>query len=143
MKALVVYFSRGGNAVKIAEDVAKELDCESFDGETLKPDLSGVDLLVIGSGTFDGKLGEKLLEFLKNIPRVSNKKAAIFSTCGLIDPPKSIEYIKRTLEDLGYEVVLDIYCFGKHKTARHGQHADDDSKEAVAFARDIKRRTGM
>jgi len=50
MNFLVVYFSRGGKTRKVAEAIAQELGCEAVDAKKETPDVSGVELLIVGSG---------------------------------------------------------------------------------------------
>ena len=86
MKSSVVYFSRGGKTRKVAEAVAQELGCKSVDITKETPDLSGVDMLLVGSGNYVGKTDPKLLTFLNNLQPSSDKKAAVFATSGGPDP---------------------------------------------------------
>lgn len=143
MKALVVYFSRGGNTKKVASIIANELGSQAVDADRQRPDTSDVDLLVIGSGTYEGKPGQKILDFLRQLQPVQCKKAAVFATCGFIAPPESINIIKKELQSKGYEVILDFYCFGEYRTAKQGHPNETDLTDARAFAADIKRRAGV
>jgi len=143
MKALVVYFSRGGNTKKVADIIAQALGGQAVDAVWQRPDTTDVDLLVVGSGTYEGKPGQKLMDFLTKLEPVKCKKAAVFATCGFIAPPESINLIKDGLKSKGYEVILDFYCFGEYRSAKQGHPTDIDLTDAKAFASDIKRRAGL
>jgi len=93
MNFLVVYFSRGGKTRKVAEAIAQELGCEAVDVKKETPDVSGVELLTVGSGEY-GWLHKTLQGFLDSLQPSSNKKAAVFATAAG-PKPKCIRIIKR------------------------------------------------
>lgn len=139
MKPLVVYFSRGGKTRKVAEAIAQELGCQSVDTEKEVPNVYGVDLLLVGSGTYGGRPDKKLLEFLNSLPPVSDGKAAIFTTSA--GPgPKSINIMKEALEVKGYKVVSNFDCRGQFLLGNRGHPNADDLKAAKAYAGDLKKR---
>jgi len=138
MNPLVVYFSRGGKTRRVAEAIAQELGCKSVDTKGEVPNVSGVDLLLVGSGTYGGKPDKKLLEFLNGLQPVSNGKAAIFTTSAGPDP-KSINMMKGVLETKGYEVVSDFDCRGQFLLGNRGHPNEDDLKAAKTFAGNLKK----
>ncbi|MFA5363741.1 MAG: flavodoxin domain-containing protein [Candidatus Bathyarchaeia archaeon] len=137
MDFLVVYFSRGGKTKKVAEAITKELGCEAIDANKKTPDISGVDLLIVGSGNYGSKPGEPIQKFLENIQPTSNQKAAVFATTGGPDP-KCVTIMKETLQTKGYTIVSSFYCPGKFLFANRGRPNADDLKNAQAFARELK-----
>jgi len=141
MKSLVVYFSRGGKTRKVAEAVAQELGCKSVDITKETPDLSGVDMLLVGSGNYVGKTDPKLLTFLHNLQPSSHNKAAVFATAGGPEP-KVISVLQEALEAKGYKVVSSFKCRGQFLFSSRGHPNDDDLKNAKAFARDLKNTSG-
>ena len=138
MKSSVVYFSRSGKTRKVAEAVAKELGCKSVDITKETPDLSGVDMLLVGSGNYVGKTDPKLLTFLNNLQPSSDKKAAVFATSGGPDP-KVISVLQKALEAKGFKVVSSFKCRGQFLFSNRGHPNEDDLKNAKAFARDLKK----
>ncbi len=137
MKSVVVYFSRGGSTRKIAEAIAAELASEAVDVTKQKPDVSGVDLRVVGSGTYGGKPGKELVSFLDGLAPASGRRAACFSTCGFVRPPRSIAEIRSLLESKGYTVVGCYDCLGKFLLKNRGRPSEEDVMRAREFARSL------
>jgi menaquinone-dependent protoporphyrinogen oxidase len=97
MKALVVYGTRYGTAAEIAEEIAKVLEDEHLDVDLVNAkklkncDVSHYDLLVVGSGIKMNKWTKESMNFLKkNKDRLSNKKVALFVSCGAANEEKTI-----------------------------------------------------
>jgi flavodoxin I len=141
MNFLVVYFSRGGKTRKVAEAIAQELGCEAVDVKKETPDVSGVELLIVGSGEY-GWLHKTLQGFLDSLQPSSNKKAAVFATAGG-PKPKCIRVIQEALETKGYKVISSFKCRGQLLFfLNRGHPTEDDLKNAKAFASDLKKKIG-
>ena len=141
MNFLVVYFSRGGKTRKVAEAIAQELGCEAVDVKKETPDVSGVELLTVGSGEY-GWLHKTLQGFLDSLQPSSNKKAAVFATAAG-PKPKCIRVIQEALETKGYKVISSFKCRGQLLFfLNRGHPTEDDLKNARAFASDLKKKIG-
>jgi flavodoxin I len=141
MNFLVVYFSRGGKTRKVAEAIAQELGCEAVDVKKETPDVSGVELLIVGSGEY-GWIHKTLQGFLDSLQPSSNKKAAVFATAGG-PKPKCIRVIQEALETKGYKVISSFKCRGQLLFfLNRGHPTEDDLKNAKAFASDLKKKIG-
>ena len=142
MKSLVVYFSRGGKTRKVVEAIAQELGCEAVDVKKETPDVSRVELLIVGSGQYVGKLHKTLQGFLDRLQPSSQSKAAVFATAGG-PKPKCIRVIQEALETKGYKVISSFKCRGQLLFfLNRGHPTEDDLKNAKAFASDLKKRNG-
>jgi flavodoxin len=137
-KQLVVYFSKGGKTKKVAESIAQELQCQPINIVESTPDLSDLDLLVVGSGTYGGKPDKKLQEFLEGLKPVTSGKCAIFTTSGGPNP-KSLAFMKETLEGKGYEVVSTFDCRGQFLIGNRGHPNEADLRDAKIFANNLKK----
>jgi flavodoxin len=137
-KPLVVYFSKGGKTKKVAESIAQELQCKTVDTKVSVPDLSDVDLLVVGSGTYGGKPDKKLQEFLEGLKPVKKGKSAIFTTSAGPNP-KSLAVMKESLEAKGYQVVSTFDCRGQFLIGNRGHPNEADLNDAKTFANNIKK----
>ena len=137
-KPLIVYFSRGGKTKKIAEVIGQELQCGTADAAESVPDLSIVDLLVVGSGTYGGKPDKKLQEFQDGLEPVKKGNSAIFTTSAGPNP-KSLAIMKESLEAKGYEVISTFDCRGQFLFGSRGHPNEADLKDAKAFANNIKK----
>ena len=141
MKFLVVYFSRGGKTRKVAKVIAQQLGCNAVDVEKETPDVSGVEMLIVGSGQYLGKLHKTLQSFLDGLQPSSKNKAAVFATAGGPDP-KVVYAIKGALEAKGYMVVSSFKCRGRFLFFNWSHPNKEDLENAKAFANDLKNISG-
>lgn len=137
MNALVVYFSRGGNTRKVAEAIANELGCDAIDITKERPNLSIIDLLVIGSGTYGAKPGKEFTSFLEELPSATGRSAALFATCssGVV---LWFDSIKSLLESKGYQICGSFQCFGQIAFVRRGHPTAEELTNATEFAAQLK-----
>ena len=138
MKFLVVYFSRGGKTRKVAETVANELGCGAIDVKKEMPDVSGVDVLIVGSGNYSGKPDKRIHNFIDNLQPSKNSEAAVFATSGGADP-KCIYIMKEALETKGYKVISSFKCRGRFLFFNRGHPNENDLKNAKTFAAELKK----
>jgi flavodoxin len=140
VKVELVYFSRGGNTRKIAEAMAEELGITAMDVMKAQPDVSDVDLLVVGSGTYGSKPGKEMVAYLENLKPVEGKKAACFSSCASGDASKTLNAMKDILSGKGYSTVDCFSCLGKWLMglSRRGHPSDEEIAQAREFAKKLK-----
>ena len=125
MKTIIVCISiHHGNTMKIAEVLANELDAEiKKPSEVKNEELGKYDLIGFGSGIYDDKHHNSLLELAGKLPNGAGKKTFIFSTSGapvailgdkfLINySAKAHAQLKNKLESKGYEVLGDFISPG-------------------------------
>jgi flavodoxin len=137
MKSLVVHYSRGGKTRKVAEAIARELECEAIDAGKGEPDISGVDLLLVGSGNYGGKPHHSIQSFIDGLKPTEKAKAAVFATSG--GPrPKGIDTMKQGLEAKGYEAIASFDCRGQFMLMNRGHPDQDDLENARAFAAELR-----
>ena len=143
MKIALVYFSRGGNTRKIAETMAEELEVKALDVTKEKPDLSDVDLLVVGSGTYGSKPGKEMVAYLENLEPVAGKRAACFSSCASGDASKTLQAMKEILSKKGYVNTDCFSCLGKWLMgfSRRGHPSEEELTQAREIAKKLKSNT--
>jgi len=99
LKALVVYGTRWGGTVDVAQTIAKALTQEGFsvdvvDAKKNPQNIDGYDLILVGSGLRADKWTKEVQSFLEtNAPTLRTKKTALFVSCSMADR-----------KDAGYEV---------------------------------------
>jgi flavodoxin len=125
----------------VAEAISRELGCRAVDVEKERPDTSGVDLILVGSGNYGGNTDDRLLRFLNDLQPSNGCTAAVFATAGGHDL-KCVHVIQEALETKGYQVISSFNCLGQFFFANRGHPTEDDLKDAKAFASDIKKRIG-
>jgi flavodoxin len=143
MKIALVCFSRGGNTRKIAETMAEELEVKAMDITKEKLDLTNVDLLAVGSGTYGSKPGKEMVTYLENLEPVTDKKAACFSSCASGDPSKTLQAMKEILSEKGYVNTDCFSCLGKCLMgfSRRGHPSEEELAQAREFAKKLKSNT--
>lgn len=137
MKSLVVYYSKGGKTRKVAEAMAQELNCKAIDVKKETPNISTVNLLVIGSGNYGGKPGKELQEFLENLQATSKINIAFFATSGGPES-KCIELMQKIVESKGFIFLSQFDCRGKMFLLNRGHPTEEDLIDAKSFAAKLK-----
>jgi len=151
MNFVLVYFSRRGNTRQVAKAIAQELginpidvnaiDVNAIDVNAESPNVADADMLVIGSGTYGGKPGKEMVNFLKNLSFVTGKKAACFATCAT-SAKRTLKTMQETLTKKGYTVVDNFSCFGQYGTilaaSRIGHPTAKELNQAREWARKLK-----
>ncbi len=156
MKSLIVCFSfHHNNTLKVAEAMAKVLNAEIKTPQQTSPEeLQQFDLVGFGSGIFDEKHHESLLELADKLPQVIDKKAFIFSTSFVsVDSHvfgsvsgKFHTALREKLQSKGYTVVGEFNCkgfntnriYGRFGGMNKGRPNAEDLKYAEEFASKLK-----
>jgi flavodoxin len=125
MKVLLVVFSyHHGNTAKVAEVFARVLDARvKTPRQTDAEELRDYDLIGFSSGIDSDKHYAELLDLADSLPSVADRKAFIFSTCGMPVraagknavaryASKSHTALREKLASRGYEVIGEFSCAG-------------------------------
>jgi len=118
MNALVVYGSRWGGTVAVAQKIAETLIEEGcrVDIVEARQELSNVamyDLIIVGSGIRADKWNKETLSFLeKNMDLLKTKKTALFVSCQMADRPEKevyekarYQYLEKTAQQYGLKPI--------------------------------------
>ncbi len=152
MKSLLVLFSyHHNNTQKIADIFAKVLDAQIKTPQQINPgELQEYGLIGFGSGIYDAKHHESLLDLADNLPQVTDEKAFLFSTGGMTDEDKVAadhSPLREKLESKGYVIVDEFQCVGFNTNSflklfggmNKGRPNAEDLKHAEEFAHNLKR----
>jgi flavodoxin len=117
MKVLIIYISlHHGNTEKIAKAIAEVLKAKLVKLTEVKPtEVLNYDLIGFGSGIYFGKYHPNLIDFVKQLPSVQNKKAFIFSTSGRQESAffnRFAKNFKKILVNKGFEILGEFNCLG-------------------------------
>jgi flavodoxin len=138
------------NTEKVANAIAKILNAEIKKPNQIKPDkLQEYDLVGFGSGIYGAKHHESLLDLADKLPKVSKKKAFLFSTAAITGDQKVKDdhsQIRAKLESKGYIIVGEFGCKGFNTNSflkyfggmNKGRPNSDDLKRAEEFAKNLK-----
>ena len=151
MKSLLVLFSyHHKNTEKIAKVFAKALDAQIRTPQQVSPEeLQDYSLVGFGSGIYDEKHHELLLELADTLPQVTNKKAFIFSTSAIMGEAKVAKdhsLLREKLQSKGYTIVEEFACKGYNTNSflkyfggmNKGRPNAEDLKNAEEFAQNLK-----
>ena len=156
---LVVSSFHHRNTEKIADVFAGVFDARlKTPRQTDKEKLRDFDLIGFGSGIDSDRHYKELLDFADSLPRVADRKAFIFSTCGMpvfVAGRNSVaEYavkshaaLRAKLASRGYEVIGEFSCPGHNTNSflklfgglNKGRPNAEDLGDAEAFARNMKK----
>jgi flavodoxin len=157
---LVLFSHHHNNTEKIAKSIAKVLDADIKKPQELNPgDLQKYDLIGFGSGMYDGKHHESLFELVNKLPKVTGKKAFIFSTCGIPgvfakstssngEETAAVQHLelREKLKSKGYKIAGEFGCPGFNTNSflkwfggiNRGRPNAQDLKSAAMFANKLK-----
>lgn len=117
MKSIIIVYSyHHKNTEKLAYAMADRLEAAvQYPENTDASALQEYDLLGFGAGIDSGKHYAQLLTFAGELPETDNKKAFIFSTCG-VGGKKKMYNDHKALRDIltakGYNIVDEFSCVG-------------------------------
>jgi flavodoxin len=158
MKSLVIVFSyHHKNTEKIAHVIAKVLDAPVKTPQQVNPDeLREYDLIGFGSGIYSAEHHKSLLDLVDRLPQASNRKAFIFSTCGVpaivYDGERFREFVlknhsplREKLRSKGYTIIDEFGCRGFNTNSflkffgglNKGRPNAEDLRNAEEFARSV------
>ena len=155
MKCLLILFSyHHKNTEKIANVFARVLDAQIKTPQQVDPEqLQEYSLVGFGSGIYDGKHHQSLFDLIERLPLVTDRKAFIFSTCGVPGIGIDEEYIannhaalREKLQAKGYMIVGEFGCLGHNTNSflrvfggiNKGRPNAEDLKHAEEFAQNLK-----
>ena len=155
MKSLLILFSyHHNNTEKIANVIAKVLDAQIKTPKQIYPEeLQEYDLVGFGSGIYSAKHHKSLLDLADRLPQVADKKAFLFSTCGIpaIGMTEGIvtenhAALREKLQSKGYTIVGEFGCVGFNTNSflkrfggiNKGRPNANDLKNAETFAQGLK-----
>ncbi|MCW4001085.1 MAG: nitric oxide synthase [Candidatus Bathyarchaeota archaeon] len=130
MKALVIYGTRWGGTVKVAQAIGAALSDEGIpaeivDAKDAPSDIGGYDLIVVGSGMRADKWTKESIEFLsKNKQTLQTKKTALFVSCQMADrkdqkrEEAKCQYLQKTADEHGLQP-LALGYFGGYLDFSH------------------------
>ncbi|ACL76872.1 flavodoxin family protein [Ruminiclostridium cellulolyticum] len=140
MKTWVLYYSKGGNTKKIADEIADELE-DVLKSEQIPPAYppENVALLFLGTGEYGGKPDSKTLEFVRTLNKDRVKNVAVFGTNGKGTTGTAIDTIKSLLKEKGINVIDESFCCkGKFFVFFNRKNPDtNDFKAAREYARRV------
>jgi flavodoxin len=131
-KFAVRYWSRSGNTEKLANKIAKTVECEA---KTTESKLEGsVDVLFLGAAIYAGTIDSNVKEFLEELESDKVGKVVVFSTAAKSRNAHSI--IEKILNEKGIAVDSnDFYCAGKFLLAHRTKPDAADLAKVEEFAK--------
>jgi flavodoxin len=147
MNAVIIYMSiHHQNTEKVAREIAGPLDAHLTTPLDFDSDVSGYDLVGVGSGIYYAKHHESLLEFVGDLPSVNRKNAFIFSTRGMGPVWVYHRPLRNLLLKKGFTIIGEFSCKGYDSNGflRHlgginrGHPNEEDLQRARVFAQSLR-----
>jgi flavodoxin len=142
LKVIVLYASKSGNTKKLADEIAKQLNCEALPVKGAAADLELYEVVFLGTGLYAGTPNEDMQHYLQNLNLKTPKKFALFITWG--GAPNSDKMatskIKQLLQNKGQTLRDDIYkSFGgwKFVLMKRGHPTNEEIKGAGEWAKKV------
>jgi flavodoxin len=151
---LVVYSYHQKNTEKIARVIAEVLDAQIKTPRQIHPEeLQEYTFIGFGSGIYSGKHHESLLSLADQLTKVTNRKAFLFSTCGVPAfgmtkevMAKNHSLLREKLISKGYTIVDEFSCAGYNTNSflklfggiNKGRPNAEDLEHAKEFAQKLK-----
>lgn len=150
-KVLIILYTRSGNTRKIAAAIAEEMGAFILEpGETseINEDLDEYDIIGFGSGIYSEKHHQLLLDLVEKLPNLENKRAFIFSTCGIYTEDlmeSNHKPLRDILLDKGFTIAGEFSCPGLNKNSflklfggiNKNRPNSEDIKNAQNFAKGL------
>lgn len=157
---LVVHSVHHGNTAKTAEVFARVLDARTKTPRQIdREELQDYDLVGFGSGIDSDRHYKELLDLADSLPPVADRKAFIFSTCGMPVTVggkgavekyavKSHSALREKLVSRGYTIIGEFSCAGFNTNSflklfgglNKGRPNAEDLGDAEEFARSLRKR---
>jgi len=132
---VVLVDSRGGNTRKVAEAIAEELGVTV--GDLAVPLPAEAKTLFLGSGTYGGKPGGTMKEFI-SYNEFSGRRVALFGTSSSSEGAKKmLDAMAGDLTAKGAKVLGNYHCRGKFLFTNRGHPDKEDLENARTFAKEM------
>ena len=156
MKSLVIVLSiHHNNTVKVADALARVLDAQIKRPREVEPqELAEYDLVGFGSGIYGEQHHRALFDLVDRLPQATDKKAFVFSTCGIPAFGMTPEVVaqnharlREKLQSRGFVIVDEFGCLGHNTNSflklfgglNKGRPNAQDLEGAEAFAQKLTR----
>ena len=136
LTSAVRYFSRGGNAKKVAQAIAEEVHVKAR--AIPEPPEGKVDVLFLGTSVYAAGVDEAVRRYIDALNSSMVGKVVVFSTAAI--KTSAYPQMKKLLEGKGIEVSEEeFHCRGQFTALHRGHPDENDLKNARKFARQIVR----
>jgi menaquinone-dependent protoporphyrinogen oxidase len=120
LKALVVYGTRWGGTVGVAEKIGESIvksghSADVLDARSKLRDIASYDLVIVGSGIRADQWTKSTLAFLdRNVTALKSKKTALFVSCQMADREANAQLgaKKKYLFEIAEKYGLEPIAFG-------------------------------
>jgi flavodoxin len=146
MKSIVIYYSETGNTEKVARAISRGMGTPCKTLKEIKPeDVSGYDLICLGTPVHAFAPAKPVREFLEKLPNFQGKKGAGFCTMHAAGDRQTLKIIKEKFETRGISFVGGFSCRGSSRLLGNigprvfnkGRPNEKDLKDAEDFGKRI------
>ena len=148
VKSIIFLYSyHHKNTQKIGDAIAAKINAlmVEVNNDTKLDELETYDLIGFGAGIDSGKHYPQMIEFVKKLPNVKNKRAFIFSTSAIYTEKKMLndhKTLRNILQNKDFVIVNEFSCKGYNTNSflkyiggmNKNRPNDEDIKNAEIFA---------
>ena len=133
MKVAIRYYSRGGHTAKVAKAMAEAIGVEAL--TTDQPLKEDVDILLLGSAVYAGKVDYRIQDFIAALD-VKVGKVVNFSTAAM--GKGTNKQVGKLLSEKGIALADEsFFCKGAFGPVNKGRPNEEDLKAAAEFAKGL------
>lgn len=130
----VRYFSKSGNAKKLADVIAETADCAAT--QIPAPIDNKADILFLGASVYWGGISAEVKEYIQTLDKGKIGKVVVFSTSAFAE--RAFPQIQKRLEGRGIPVESrNFYCRGAFAVLHRGRPNQDDLNAAKKFTAEM------
>lgn len=132
----VMFYSRGGNTKRLADAIAEELGVKAVDVKAAK--LDDAKVVFLGSGTYGGKPGKEMLDFIESGNFTGRKVAIFYTSANPHGNQNLVDAMTGALKSKGANIKGIYHCPGKFLLfMNRGRPNKEDLDNARKFAREM------
>lgn len=134
MKVAVRYYTKSGNAKKLADAIAMAAGVTAESVST--PITEKVDILFLGSSVYAAGVAEEIKSFISELDSKKVGFIVNFSTAALL--PSTYKQVSKLLANKNIALSKDeFHCRGSFGSMHKGRPNDNDLKKATEFAKKV------
>ncbi len=132
----VIVYSRGGNTRRLADAIAAELGVKAVDVKAASP--GDAKVIVLGTGTYGGKPGKDMLDFIEANDFKGRKVAIFYTSANPHGHQGLVDTMTGALKSKGATLQGIYHCPGKFIIfMNRGRPNKEDLDNARKFAREM------
>ncbi len=133
-KVAVRYFSKSGNTKKLADEIAKTVNCQAE--QIPMPINDEIDILFLGASVYWGGISSEVKKYIQTLDSNKIGKVVVFSTSALAE--RAFPQIQKLLQNKNIQVDdRNFYCRGEFTMLHKNRPNQEDLNEVRKFVTEL------